>query len=241
MRPSPGVVFLPLAGFLPLVLTGCTLSTTAAPTPEAGPAISGVVHGGQNPLVGAHVYLFAANAGVFTPNASGYGNASAVAAERLGLADTQDTTMGDPTYGDYYVTTGGNGNFSITSDYTCTGGQQVYLYSLGGDPGLGSGTNPAAGLLATLGTCPGTAGATGQTFSSGLTVLMNEVSTVAAAYAFAGFASDAVHWSSSGTAQAKLGIENAFLNSEVLQTSGVANAAPSGATDGEWWGRRTAG
>jgi streptogramin lyase len=215
MRSSAWV--LPLACLLPLVLTGCTLSTTAAPTPEAGPAIQGVVHGGQNAIVGAHVYLFAANT-------TGYGNAS-LSLLTSGTGRTLDSS-GGATNGDYYVTTGSGGAFSITSDYTCTGGQQVYLYSLGGDPGLGTGTNSAAGLMAALGTCPGTAGTTGHTFSSGLSVIINEVSTVAAAYAFAGFAADAVHVSSSGTTAAKLGIANAFINAEILQTSGVANPYP---------------
>ncbi len=41
--------------------------------------------------------------------------------------------------GDYYVTTGSDGSFSISGDYTCTAGQQVYLYAVGGDPGLGTG------------------------------------------------------------------------------------------------------
>ena len=72
----PLFLCLSLACLLPLGLTGCSLSTTAAPSPDVGLAISGTVHGGQNPIVGAQVYLFAANAGVFTPNASGYGNAS---------------------------------------------------------------------------------------------------------------------------------------------------------------------
>ena len=69
------------------------------------------------------------------------------------------------------------------------------------NPGLTGGTNnTASGLLAALGTCPGTAGTTGNVFSSSLYVVMNEVSTVATAYALAGFATDAVHISSSGTA-----------------------------------------
>ena len=234
MRPFAGVVFLPLACLLPLALTGCTLNTTAAPTLEAGAAISGVVHGGQSPIVGAHVFLFAVNSGVFTPNANGYGNAS-VSLLKSGANTTEDTNTLDPTYGDYYVTTIGLGStcqvggcFSITSDYTCTGGQQVYLYSVGGDPGLGTGNNPAAGLLAALGPCPGTVGATGQTFSSGLNVIVNEVSTVAAAYAFAGFATDAMHVSSSGTPAAKLGLANAFINAEILETlsTGAANPYP---------------
>jgi hypothetical protein len=225
MRSSAWV--LPLACLLPLVLTGCTLSTTAAPTPEPGLAINGSVHGGQQPIVGAKVYLLAANAGVFTPNASGYGNAS-VSLLTSGTGRTLDTS-GGPTNGFYYVTTGTGGAFSITGDYTCTGGQQVYLYALGGNPG--SGTNSAAGLMAALGTCPGTTGATGKTFSSSLYVAMNEVSTVAAAYAMAGFATDAVHVSSSGTAAAKLGIANAFLNAAELETlsTGMANlSSPAG-------------
>src|ERR1039458_6881805 len=213
MRSSAWV--LSLACLLPLALTGCTLSTTAAPTPEAGPAISGTVHGGQNPIIRAHVYLFAANT-------SGYGNASA-SLLTAGTGRTLDSS-GGATNGDYYVTTAGaGGTFSITGDYSCTAGQQVYLYAVGGDPGLGTGTNPAAGLMAALGNCPGGTSA----FASGTPfVFMNEVSTVAAAYAFAGFATDAVHVSSSGTTAAKLGIANAFINAEILQTSGVANPYP---------------
>jgi hypothetical protein len=77
--------------------------------------------------------------------------------------------------------------------------------------------------MAVLGNCPGGTSA----FATGTPlVFMNEVSTVAAAYAFAGFATDAVHVSSSGTAAAKLGIANAFINAEILQTSGVANPYP---------------
>jgi hypothetical protein len=213
MRSSVWV--LPLACLLPLALTGCTLSTTAAPTPEAGAAISGSVHGGQNPIVGAHVYLLAANT-------TGYGNAS-LSLLTSGTGRTQDSS-GGATNGDYYVTTvGPGGTFSITGDYSCTAGQQVYLYAVGGDPGIGSGTNSAVGLMAVLGNCPGGTSA----FATGTPlVFMNEVSTVAAAYAFAGFATDAVHVSSSGTAAAKLGIANAFINAEILQTSGVANPYP---------------
>jgi hypothetical protein len=46
--------------------------------------------------------------------------------------------------------------------------------------------------------------------------MVNEVSTVAAAYAMAGFATDATHVSSSGTALAKVGIANAFANASNL-------------------------
>jgi len=209
---------------LPFILTGCSLTPTAAPAPDTGPAITGQVHGGQQAISGAQVYLFAANAGVFTPNTNGYGNASLSLLKSTGSNVTLDNTVADATYGDYYVTTDANGNFSITGDYTCAAGQQVYLYALGGNPGLGSGTNSASGLLAILGNCPGT------TFSSSLYVRVNEVSTVAAAYAFSGFATDAVHVSSSGTALAKTGIANAFANATNLAdlATGAALQTPPG-------------
>lgn len=227
MRPCLSLIFLPLAGCL---LSGCNLSSTSATTPDVGLAITGKAMGGQQPIVGAHVYLLAANAGVFTPNATGYGNAS-LSLLTSGTGRTQDQS-GGPTNNFYYVTTGSGGVFNISGDYTCTGGQQVYLYALGGNPGLTGGTNnTASGLLAALGTCPGTAGTTGNVFSSSLYVVMNEVSTVATAYALAGFATDAVHISSSGTALAQTGIQNAFLNASNLETlsTGLALAAtPSG-------------
>jgi len=125
--------------------------------------------------------------------------------------------------GNYYVATGSDGSFTISGDYTCTAGQQVYVYSVGGDPGLGTGVNTAAGLMAVLGSCP-----TGGNFLSGTTpisyVVVNEVSTVAAAYAMAGFATDATHVGSSGTTLALTGIANAFANAANLETLGTGVA-----------------
>src|ERR1035438_10016008 len=68
-----GAVLLPLL----LFATGCSLQETAAPSAVtssavAGQALQGGVHGGQQPVVGAHVYLFAANS-------TGYGGAGIAA------------------------------------------------------------------------------------------------------------------------------------------------------------------
>lgn len=215
-----------------LLLSGCELSSTAGPTAETGLAIQGRVQGGQQAIVGAHVYLFAANT-------TGYGGAGIAASSSnasislltSGTGRALDSS-GGATNGDYYVTSVTNGAFNISGDYTCTGGQQVYLYAVGGNPGLAGGTNnTGAGLLAALGTCPGSTGTTGNTFSSSLYVVMDEVSTIATAYALAGFATDAVHVSSSGSALAQTGIKNAFLNASNLETlsTGLALAStPSG-------------
>jgi len=185
---SPSSCCLSLACLVCVLLTGCTLSTTAPSSPEvgAGAAITGRVMGGQQPLVGAHVYVLEAN----TTGYGGSGIAASSSNKSISLltnvaGSTTLDTNGGPTNGDYYVTTGAGGAFSITGDYTCTLNSQVYLYSVGGDSG--SGPNSAAGLLA-AGNCP-----SGGSFPSSLYVVMNEVSTIATAYSMAGFATDALH------------------------------------------------
>jgi hypothetical protein len=193
---------LSLAGLLPLVLTGCEISSTSAPTADAGLAIHGSVHGGQQPIVGAEVYLLAANTtGYGQPSKSLLNAASTGYASSLGA----------------YVPTAPDGSFTITGDYSCTPNTQVYLYSLGGSQG--GIANSAAGLLAALGNCP----SSGNFLSSTPYIVVNEVSTVAAAYAFAGFATDATHVSSSGTPLAQIGIANAFANATNL--AGVSTGA----------------
>ena len=198
---------------LPLVLAGCAISPTAAPTPSAGLAIQGSVRGGRQPIKNAHIYLFAANT-------TGYGGAG-IAPSTSNASVSLLTGTGVATDGiGGFVTTDANGNFSITGDYTCTANSQVYIYALGGDPGGGT-NNPAAGLMAVLGNCPG------GTFASSTYVVVNEVSTVAAAYAFAGFATDATHVSSSGTALAQVGIKNAFANAANLANLATGDALAS--------------
>lgn len=198
-----------VSGFLCLVLTGCAITSTAPPTPARGVSITGNVHGGQQPVMGSHIYLMAANN-------SGYGSASIslLAASSTGHADSVGA----------YVLSDANGAFSITGDYSCVPGTQVYVYVLGGDPGAGS--NSALGLLAVLGQCP----AAGSFLGTTPFLWVNEVSTIAAAYALSGFATDATHVSSSGTALAQIGMANAFANAANLAdiSTGVARATTPG-------------
>jgi hypothetical protein len=178
-------------------LTATATSTvTIAVTPLSDVALTGQVYGGATPIVGAHVYLFAANT-------TGYGGAGLAASSSnasVSLLSAAETGTSDAVGA--YVATGSGGGFSLTGDYTCSSGQQLYLYALGGG-------NAAAGLMAAIGSCPASG-------SSAITVTVNEVSTIAAAYSFAGFATDATHVSSSGTALAQVGIANAFANAANL-------------------------
>lgn len=186
-----------------LALTGCALTPTAKPTPASAPTFNGNVHGGQQPIVGSHVYLFAAG----TTGYGGNGIAPSAANASVSLLSAAVTGLSDSVGA--YVLTDAGGNFSIPT-YSCTPGQQVYLYALGGDPGAG--VNSAAGLLAILGNCP----SSGNLDAAVPYAFVNEVTTVAAAYAFAGFASDATHVGSSGTTLANTGIANAFGNAANL-------------------------
>jgi streptogramin lyase len=196
------------------LLTGCVITSPSdAPTSDPGLAIQGTIMGGQQPIVGAHVYLLAAGTG---GNAGPGIAASALNASQSLLTSVSGSTTLDqgsgPTGGYYYATSGPGGAFSITGDYSCTPNTQVYLYALGGN--AGAGTNSAAGLMTLLGNCP----SLGSFQLATPFVFMNEVSTIAAAYSIAGYATDATHVSSSGTGLARTGIANAFANSTNLET-----------------------
>jgi streptogramin lyase len=181
---------------LPITPVATTTTTTpATPATTPGSPIVGNVHGGALPIVGAHIYLLAANP-------AGYGAPSISM-----LNPTQPGVAFDA--GGYYVLTDASGLFHISGDYTCTSGQQVYILSIGGNPGLPAGqVNPAISLMAAMGACP-----EGQTnFASTVPfIYINEVSTVAAVYALSGFMTDATHVSSASTPNALQGLANAFL------------------------------
>jgi streptogramin lyase len=201
-----------LALALPLCLTlaGCSLETAATPSAESGVALQGSVHGGQQPVYAAHVYLLAAST-------SGYGSAST---SLLTSGDGSDS-IGT------YVLSDTQGHFNITGDYTCTPGQQVYLYAFGGDPGAG--TNLSLGMMAAVGNCP----SAGNFLTAVPFIVVNELSTVALAWSASGFATDALHIGSSGTALAKTGIANAFANTaNLVSTAGGVALATTPAGNG---------
>ncbi len=219
MTPSSARTTAPCLFLLALctLLTGCTLETTAPATPSPGLSLQGTVFGGQAPIAGAQVYLFAAGT-------SGYGGSS------VSLLGPATNTKEDTSY-NYYVTSDVNGKFSITGDYLCAAGSQVYLAAFNGYPSVGAElniTNTALALLAGLGTCPSTG-----TFASTVPLInINEVSTVATAYALAGFMTDATHVSSTNTDLAKTGVMNAFANITNLETISTGSALAMTPTGG---------
>ena len=180
-------------GALMLALAGCAVSRLT-PSPVAVNAqLNGRVHGGQQPVAGAAIQLFAAGS-------SGNGAAS------IPLLQSP-------------VVTDAGGNFSISNDYTCpSASSQVYITATSGNPGLpAGGVNPALALAGALGDC--------GALSSSTTLTINEVTTVAAAWALAPFTTSINHVSASLTNQS--GLRNAFLNANMLAdpATGVSPAA----------------
>ena len=206
---------LPCLASVPIaaLLAGCAgMSPTATNVTDAPLTIKGIIHGGQQPIVGAHVYLLQVN----TTGNAGSGIAASTSNASISTLDPTSTMNSDAIGA--YVLSGAGGGFSITGEYQCTAGAQYYLYALGGNSG--SGTNSAAGLLAGLGACPATQSFAGSTPY----VFMNEVSTVAAAYSMAGYATDATHVSTDNSTAAITGITNAMLNGPNLATLATGTA-----------------
>lgn len=113
-------------------LSGCGANNNVAGS-AAGQTIpntkQGKVHGGQQPVAGSTLQLYA------------------VGTTRDGSAATPLLTQP--------VTSDANGNFTISGDYTCPSSTAlVYVVATGGNPGLAAGTNNAdLAMMTALGPC----------------------------------------------------------------------------------------
>ncbi|HEX5283739.1 MAG TPA: hypothetical protein VFW30_06435 [Bryocella sp.] len=178
-------------------------------------SIQGMVHGGNFPVSGAQIYLFAAGQG-------GYGTpaTSLITSGASGVSCTNAAVAGA-----CYVLTDANGNFALTGDYTCTEGQQVYMVGVGGNPGLtGNVDNTSIVQMAALAACP----ASGSLASAVPYVTLNEVTTVAFAYAMSGFATTPYNVSSDAGGETALANALANANNIVSLGNGVARTVAAG-------------
>ena len=118
-----------LFAFLAILLTGCSAApNTSHSTVVADAQFSGAVHGGQQPVAGASIQLYA------------------VGTTGNGTASTPLLTSA--------VTSDANGKFTITGKYTCGSAGFVYAVATGGNPGLST-NNPNIALMAAVGPCGG--------------------------------------------------------------------------------------
>jgi len=123
------------------------------------------------------------------------------------------------------TTTDATGGFQISNATSCGDPQQVYIVATGGNPGLTAGTsNDALVLVAALGKC--------SSVNASTQVTINEVTTIAAAYALSGFANATSTTVSIGTSGTNvLGLQHAFQNAANIVdfTNGSARATtPAG-------------
>lgn len=164
-------------------------------------AMQGSAHGGQQPISGSHVYLFSPASG-------------AIGTPSVSLITSGTGTDATGTY----VTTDANGDFSINQVQCPSADVPEYAYVSMGNAGFGS--NSAISMMAYVGLCGTLA-----------TVNIDEATTVATAYAVAGYATDPLHISYSGTSASLTGVQNAFANAANLvnMAYGTTNAEiPSG-------------
>jgi hypothetical protein len=159
-----------LASVSLLVLTGCGAATSYS-NPTASAKMGGKIFGGQQPVSGATVDVWAAGV-------TGYGSAATRLARTI---------------------SGPDGTFSFPeSAYTCKAGEQVYITASGGNAAPGY-VNPNIMLATGLGDC---------TAAHSEVVEINEVTTVATAFALAQFFTPTLGLASNddfGTAAAGLG------------------------------------
>lgn len=168
-----------------LLATGCGVSPSPVDATAGASrlAISGHLHGGQQPVSGALIQLYATNStadqGASTP-----------------LLNTSSAIYSDA-----------NGNFNITGDYTCPSSNPlVYLVATGGNPGLGGSVNNGAlAMMSLLGTCNDLRANASTTF-----IFLDELTTVVSVYFLQPFIADYAHVGASPSNA--IGIGQAFAD-----------------------------
>ncbi len=195
-------------GISPTLTAGAT--GTPAVTVKPG-HITGLVHGGQQPITGATVQMWAAG------TTTGYGAGA--------------TAVGSP------VTTDSNGNFDLNpgggGSSACANGQLNYITATGGSSqGAGGAVNSTAALMLAL------PAPCFKVITGGLSIVINEVTTVASVWALQQFMSitpangpytgSAVPWQIGSDTANFIGLTNAFA--QVSQLVNIATGQSANST-----------
>ena len=162
--PSKATLDIVILAVASIALAGCGIGSQAGRTSAAAEttqavAFGGILHGGPNPVIGSTVKLYA------TGTTYGAGTF---------LAEAMNQSTGGATAG---YDTDSSGHFAFNSTYNCPAKQFAYIVASGGNPGAG--TNTDAVLVAAIGRC--------EDLTTSTVIYMNELSTIAAAYALGHF------------------------------------------------------
>ena len=132
------------------LFTGCSARNMAMTDSPATTGVRGTLRGGQSPVTNSTIQLYE-------------------------VGTTGDGSAATPLLKSTVVTDG-NGNFNISSLYTCPASDPlVYITATGGNPGLAPGSdNPNIAMMAALGPC--------NNLSSSSFVVINELTTIASVF-----------------------------------------------------------
>ena len=171
----------------------------------------GQVYGGQQPISGATIQLYAVGTAATGGASTALLSQSVITSDGTGVGGNASNNFNSLPIG----------SFTITGGYSCTGATETYITSTGGN--AGGGTNTSIALMAALEPC---ASLTPATF-----VNINELTTVAAANALAPFMTDYAHIGSNVTSNPN-GMTNAFnmANTLISFQSGQAPSTSAGIT-----------
>jgi hypothetical protein len=144
LRPALSLLSVVLLG------VGCGVGPVTDAGHPASVGASGSVHGGQQPVTGSLIQLYAV--GTAGPGSASTPLISAVVTTSDG---TGQTNANANTYNNFNQMPAGS--FSLAGTFTCpTAATQVFLAASGGNPGLAPGTtNPALTMFSALGPCGG--------------------------------------------------------------------------------------
>ena len=182
--PSTWPCFLALT-ILSFVACGCG---SVSPSEEVHIGeISGLVHGGQQPVTGSLIQLYAVGASGDGSTSTALITATVTTSDGSGNATNSNANAGNG-FNSFPA-----GGFTISNDYHCPSATtEVYLTSVGGNPGLVAGTNNSAlSMMAVLGQC---GNLTASTY-----VFVDELTTVASLAPLASYMSS---YSALGSASA---------------------------------------
>jgi hypothetical protein len=176
--------------------------------------LSGVVYGGQQPISGSLVQLYAVGTTADGAAATPLISATVTTSDGSGNASNSNANAGNG-FNSLPI-----GAFTITGDYQCpSASTQVYLVSTGGNPGLASGTNnPNIAIMAALGSC--------GNLTSSTYLYVNELTTVGSIAPLANFMSSYAAIGSSSSDAAAL----VAAMSEVSEYTNVGTGSVPGPT-----------
>jgi hypothetical protein len=193
-------------GSLSLIGCGTGISTSNVEQYPNVRTLHGTVYGGQQPVSGASLQLYAAGN-------IGYGSAAKplIPSGSYYAGGVSGCVPSSSQICYPGIVSDANGDFNITNDYSCSNvTTPVFLTATGGSPGLSYGTNANIALMVALGSC--------TQLQRTAVVTLNELTTVASVWALSPFMSGITNMGTSATNA--VGLTNAFATVNTLVNTG---------------------